>query len=150
MRRKAQQGMRVSTAPQTVQELKTQLQNLSNIDVQQLPNQLEELTNTVEQLETQVQQLEQMRLQQQQQIQQAVQTAQQTDDMESEASDKSKVSVNKKDKRHLSPRDSEHNKELPDFWRKNYDYGESPYMNLEEIEKITDKPPISKRVKKKK
>lgn len=53
---------------------------------------------------------------------------------------------------HPTPRDGEHNKDLPDFWRKNYDYGESPYMHIDEIEKITDKPPLAKkkRVKKKK
>lgn len=52
--------------------------------------------------------------------------------------------------KHLSPRDKEHNKDLPDFWRENYDYGESPYMHIDEIEKITDKPPMKKKVKKKK
>lgn len=49
--------------------------------------------------------------------------------------------------KHLYTRDSEHNKDLPDFWRSNYDYGESPYMNIEKIEKITDKPPYKKKKK---
>lgn len=249
MKRKAQQGMQSSTAPQTLQNLKTQLQSLQNLN---LPEQLNTLTNTVEQLEAQVQQLEQMRLQQQQQVQQMQQqTQQQADDQlpggrgdklseedvdkeelekgikeelehtgdrglakeialdhlaedpkyytmlekmhskEDDAMDwklmlgrtwkeiqdlfggenryddydvpnavsgvrgelKSDLTAGKKKKkkeRHLSPRDKEHNKDLPDFWRRNYDYGESPYMNLEKLEKITDKPPFSKRVKKKK
>jgi len=51
---------------------------------------------------------------------------------------------------HPTPRDKEHNKDLPDFWRRNYDYGESPYMNLEKLEKITDKPPYKKKRRKKK
>lgn len=54
----------------------------------------------------------------------------------------------KKKQKHLTPRDSEHNKDLPDFWRKNYDYGESPYMNLDKIDKITDEVPHGKRKKK--
>jgi hypothetical protein len=49
---------------------------------------------------------------------------------------------------HPTPRDGEHNKDLPDFWRRNFDYGESPYMNIGFIEKITDKPPIKKKKKK--
>jgi hypothetical protein len=53
----------------------------------------------------------------------------------------------KKKQEHPTPRDSEHNKDLPDFWRRNYDYGESPYMHLDEIEKITDKPPFKKKKK---
>ncbi|MDX1471912.1 MAG: hypothetical protein R3213_10480 [Flavobacteriaceae bacterium] len=53
----------------------------------------------------------------------------------------------KKKEKHLSSRDSEHNNELPDFWRKNLDYGESPYMHLDEIEKITDKVPSKKKSK---
>jgi hypothetical protein len=44
-----------------------------------------------------------------------------------------------------TPRDSEHTKELPDFWRKNLDYGESPYMHMDEIEKITDEVPSKKK-----
>lgn len=241
MKRKAQQGMQTSTAPQTLQNLKTQLQQLQNLN---LPNQLQSLTNTVEQLETQVQQLEQMRAQvqkQQQQIQQSMQGQSADDgtqdDIQSRVMEPSKpqslpmpssyepskiptekelkqwfesrtfkpsgpaiknddgavdwklmlgktwkeiqdlfgdtnryddfdvpnavsgvrgesryelTAGKKKKEEHLSPRDSEHNEELPDFWRNNYDYGESPYMNLEKLEKITDKPPFSKRVKKKK
>jgi len=247
MKRKAQTGMQTSTAPQTLENLKTQLQALQNLN---LPDQLQTLTNTVEQLETQVQQLEQMRLQQQQAQQQQQTQTQQADDQlpggkgdklsekdvdkkelekgikeelehtndrglakeialdhlaedpkyysmlekmhsqEDNAKDwkywvgkgwaeltnllgpepgeyevdtsnsvagvrgsaKPELTAGKKKKkeRHLSPRDSEHNENLPDFWRRNYDYGESPYMNLDKIEKITDKPPFSKRVKKKK
>ena len=48
-------------------------------------------------------------------------------------------------KKHPTPRDSEHNKDLPDFWRRNFDYGESPYMNLELIKKITDRPKHKKK-----
>ena len=51
---------------------------------------------------------------------------------------------------HPTPRDGEHNKDLPDFWRRNFDYGESPYMNIGFIEKITDKPPYKKKKKRKK
>lgn len=50
---------------------------------------------------------------------------------------------------HPTPRDKEHNKDLPDFWRRNFDYGESPYMNIGFIEKITDKPPFKKKKNKK-
>lgn len=53
----------------------------------------------------------------------------------------------KKKEKHLTPRDSEHNKDLPDFWRRNLDYGESPYMHLDSIKKITDKPPLKKKKK---
>ena len=58
----------------------------------------------------------------------------------------------KKPKRpkHLSPRDKEHNKDLPDFWRKNLDYGESPYMHIDKLEKITDDVSLPRRKKTKK
>jgi len=49
---------------------------------------------------------------------------------------------------HPTPRGPEHTKGLPPFWRRNFDYGESPYMNIGFIEKITDKPPIKKKKKK--
>jgi len=52
--------------------------------------------------------------------------------------------------KHPTPRDTEHSKDLPPFWRRNFDYGESPYMNIGFIEKITDKPPCKKKKKKKK
>ena len=51
-----------------------------------------------------------------------------------------------KDK-HLGPRGKKQNKKLPDFWRKNFDYLESPYMHLDEIKTITDRPKLSKRRK---
>jgi len=54
----------------------------------------------------------------------------------------------KKKNKHLTHRDSGYNKDLPDFWRKNYDYGESPYTNLAKIDKITDEVPNGKRKKK--
>jgi len=50
---------------------------------------------------------------------------------------------------HLGPRGKKQNPELPDFWRRNFDYGESPYMHMDEIKVITDRP-ISKRKRKKK
>jgi len=46
------------------------------------------------------------------------------------------------------PRGKSDTKELPDFWRKNFDYGESPYMNIGFIENITDKPKKKKKKKK--
>jgi hypothetical protein len=49
---------------------------------------------------------------------------------------------------HPLPRDTEDTDGLPPFWRRNFDYGESPYMNIGFIEKITDKPPIKKKRKK--
>jgi len=49
--------------------------------------------------------------------------------------------------KHPCPRGKKENKDLPDFWRKNFDYGESPYMNIGFIEKITDKPSKKKRKK---
>lgn len=55
----------------------------------------------------------------------------------------------KEKQKHPTPRDKEHNKDLPDFWRHNFDYGESPYMNIGFIEKITDKPPFKKKKVKK-
>jgi hypothetical protein len=55
---------------------------------------------------------------------------------------------NAKDK-HLGPRGKKQNPKLPDFWRRNFDYGESPYMHMDEIKTITDRP-ISKRKRKKK
>ena len=48
---------------------------------------------------------------------------------------------------HPLPRDTKDTKELPAFWRQNYDYGESPYMNIEKLDKITDKPPFKKKKK---
>jgi len=51
--------------------------------------------------------------------------------------------------RHLGPRGKTQNPELPDFWRRNFDYGESPYMHMDKIKTITDRP-ISKRKRKKK
>jgi hypothetical protein len=51
---------------------------------------------------------------------------------------------------HPTPRQTEETEGLPPFWRRNFDYGESPYMNIGFIEKITDKPPIKKKKKKKK
>ena len=62
------------------------------------------------------------------------------------------VKIGKKKKPHLSVRIKEDNPDLPDFWRKNYDYLESTYMNLDKVKKITDKPKkrkprLSKRVK---
>lgn len=141
MKRKAQTGMRATTAPQALESLKTQLQNLTNVNVQDLPNQVQNLTNLVEQIETQVGQLEQMR----QQMQQA--TQQNDDGVEQQ----SMAAKRKKDKeRHPGPRDSEETKGLPDFWRKNKDYGESPYMHIDKLEKITDEVPLSKREKGKK
>ena len=53
----------------------------------------------------------------------------------------------RKKKEHPTPRGKEHTKELPDFWRKNFDYGESPYMNIGFIENITDKPKKKKKKK---
>lgn len=53
-----------------------------------------------------------------------------------------------KKQKHPTPRDSEHNKDLPDFWRRNLDYGESPYMHIDCIEKITDRPRRRKRKRK--
>jgi len=50
---------------------------------------------------------------------------------------------------HLGPRGKKQNPKLPDFWRRNFDYGESPYMHMDEIKTITDRP-ISKRKRKKK
>lgn len=41
-------------------------------------------------------------------------------------------------KKKLSPRDTEDNSDLPEFWRKNKDLGESPYLYMEELSKITD------------
>lgn len=64
--------------------------------------------------------------------------------------DKSASKREKKKVRHLSPRDTRDNKKLPAFWRKNYDYGESPYMHMDKIEKITDKPQKSKKKKRRK
>jgi hypothetical protein len=55
------------------------------------------------------------------------------------------IMAKKKKQEHPTPRDSEHNKDLPDFWRRNLDYGESPYMHLDSIEKITDKPKKKKK-----
>lgn len=54
----------------------------------------------------------------------------------------------KKKQEHPTPRGKEHTKDLPEFWRQNFDYGESPYMNLGFIDKITDKPPYKKKKKK--
>jgi hypothetical protein len=78
------------------------------------------------------------------------------DDMESEAMydlpgvvKESKKKKKKKKERHPTPRDTDHNENLPPFWRRNFDYGESPYMNIGFIEKITDKPPYKKKKKKK-
>jgi hypothetical protein len=51
--------------------------------------------------------------------------------------------------KHLGPRGKKQNPKLPDFWRRNFDYGESPYMHMDEIKTITDRP-ISKRKRKKK
>lgn len=51
-----------------------------------------------------------------------------------------------KDK-HLGPRGKKQNKNLPDFWRRNFDYGESPYMHMDKIKTITDRPKLSKRRK---
>lgn len=47
----------------------------------------------------------------------------------------------------LGPRGKKQNLRLPDFWRRNFDYGESPYMHLDKIKTITDKPRLSKRKK---
>lgn len=46
---------------------------------------------------------------------------------------------------HLGPRGKKQNKNLPDFWRRNFDYLHSPYMHLDKIKKITDRPKMSKR-----
>lgn len=51
-----------------------------------------------------------------------------------------------KDK-HLGPRGKRENKRLPDFWRRNFDYGESPYMHMDKIKTITDRPKLNKRRK---
>jgi len=48
---------------------------------------------------------------------------------------------------HLGPRGKEQNNKLPDFWRRNFDYGESPYMHMDEINTITERPKLSKRRK---
>lgn len=47
--------------------------------------------------------------------------------------------------KHLGPRGKKQNRKLPDFWRRNFDYGESPYMHMDELKTITDKPKLSKR-----
>lgn len=52
--------------------------------------------------------------------------------------------------KHPTPRDTEHNKNLPPFWRRNFDYGESPYMHMDELDEITDEVPHGKRKKRKK
>jgi len=49
---------------------------------------------------------------------------------------------------HLGPRGIKQNKKLPDFWRRNLDYGDSPYMHMDELKTITDRK-ISKRKRKK-
>ena len=48
---------------------------------------------------------------------------------------------------HLGPRGKKQNKKLPDFWRRNFDYGESPYMHMDKIKTITERPKLSKRRK---
>jgi hypothetical protein len=40
---------------------------------------------------------------------------------------------------HLGPRGRKQNKKLPDFWRKNFDYGTGPYSHMDELKTITDK-----------
>jgi hypothetical protein len=51
---------------------------------------------------------------------------------------------------HPTPRDIEHNKKLPPMWRRNLDYGESPYMHIDKLDKITDEVPHGKKRKRKK
>lgn len=60
-----------------------------------------------------------------------------------------KVHQDAKDK-YLGPRGKRQNPKLPDFWRRNLDYGESPYLYMDKLKTITDKPTISKRKKRKK
>lgn len=42
-------------------------------------------------------------------------------------------------KKHPLPRDNKDNADLPDFWRENLDLGESPYLYIDKLTKITDK-----------
>lgn len=45
-----------------------------------------------------------------------------------------------------APRGKKQNKNLPDFWRRNCDYGESPYMHMDKMKTITQpKRKLSKR-----
>lgn len=46
---------------------------------------------------------------------------------------------------HLKPINKAENKKLPDFWRRNYDYCESPYMHMNEMKTITEPKKLSKR-----
>lgn len=48
------------------------------------------------------------------------------------------ISLRAKKQKKLSPRDTEDNSELPEFWRRNKDLGESPYLYMDELTKITD------------
>lgn len=64
-----------------------------------------------------------------------------------ESKKKKRKQKRKQKHEHPTPRDGEHTEGLPSFWRKNLDYGESPYMNIGFIDKITDKPPIKKKKK---
>lgn len=52
-----------TTAPQVIDGLKVQIQNLTNVNVKDLPTQMSNLLEIVDQLELQVQQLEQIRSQ---------------------------------------------------------------------------------------
>lgn len=44
----------------------------------------------------------------------------------------------KKAPKHPTPRGKEHTEDLPEFWRKNLDLGESPYLHIDKLETITD------------
>lgn len=138
---------------QNVQQVKTQINeaiNGLNTTMQQVQNgvkQMQALMENVRQLDVQVRSLQQAQKVQQDAAQKAQQQAQTTTAGLVLAKKKRK----KKDKssEHPTPRDSEHNEKLPDFWRKNLDYGESPYMHMDKIEKITDEVPHGKRKKRK-
>lgn len=191
------QSQPTGTTPiQALDAIKQHIENLPNVNMAEMPNRVQALTQAVEQLEVQVRQLEGMRAQlnemtsgqaaddgsqqnqnntQQQgqpqwrrknqpawwqklwgQIEQTLAPEWKPDDTPNQVagvrgSFKSELTAGKKKKtEHSAPRGKKENKDLPEFWRRNMDYGESPYMNLDKIEKITDKPPFSKRDKKKK
>jgi len=142
------------TTQQSMDTMKIQLGEFTNLmgQLQTLMQNFEankgSLNQTMQQLETQVQSIQQAQAKQQEVFQQVQQTDDDLFTRTAKGKKKSKHSLEPMPE-HPTPRDTEHNSKLPPFWRRNLDYGESPYMNLDKIKKITDEVPHGKKRKKK-
>lgn len=154
---KRAQGLASTSASQRIEALQTAIQQLLNdvattLQGSPVETKLQEVNTTLDTLKVEVYSLVQAlsKVQEQAQAQPAAPPV--ADDHKTAGKKKKRKSKHSLEPmpEHPTPRDTKHTKKLPAFWRNNFDYGESPYMNIGFIEKITDEVPRSGKRKKRK